>query len=194
MNVLSRACPSHNVQAQEASPPSQSELRNPLGLTMKRIFFLRKKKNASSGGLRLTPKLQQDPASGAQHAKSRCSTGTSKFHQTVETQHCEEQTVNLFIIVWTQYHQDFISIFQIQRFCNFDMGLTPELPWAAGLSSSCCSKRISTGSALPKGQETMVTWQQWQGRYLCFLHWFPSSILHKKKKILALNSDNKETI
>lgn len=72
----------------------KASLGNPLGLTMKRIFFLRKKKNASSGGLRLTPKLQQDPASGAQHVKSRCSTGTPKFHQTVETQPCKEQTVN----------------------------------------------------------------------------------------------------
>lgn len=48
----------------------------------------------AAGGLRLTPKLQHDSASGALQVKSRCSTGTSKFHQTLETQHCKEPTVN----------------------------------------------------------------------------------------------------
>lgn len=133
--------------------PHKASLGNPLELTMKGIFFLRKKRNASSGGLRLTPKLQQAPASGAQHVKSRCSTGTSKFHQTVETQQRTDCKWNLFITVWTQYYQHFIGIFQIHRFCNCNTGLTSKRPWAVGLSSSGWSKRHFDWLSSAKGTE-----------------------------------------
>lgn len=56
MNVLSRACPSHNVQAQEASPPSQSKLRKPPRVNNEKDFFPQEKEKCQQRGAQADPK------------------------------------------------------------------------------------------------------------------------------------------
>lgn len=97
--------------------PHKASLGNPLGLTMKRIFFLSKKKNAISGGLRVTLMLQQGLAFGAWHGKRRCSTRTSPSFIKWLTQHHAEQTLNKVPPSFSEHsHQSFSIIFQPSDF------------------------------------------------------------------------------